>query len=203
MASSLNAAVLAIQGEIGTLQKNALNPHFKSKYLSLDALVEHVQPLLTKHGLIWTTSPSFARGDGQDSIPLLRYALIHADSGEKIEEAMPLLLEKQNAQGLGSALTYARRYALCAVLNIVADVDDDGEKAAKRKPVPVETVPEDFASQMRATKMKANDIRMWLQTEGGIDGEDDVAQMNHELPVFLNEIPVADQKKLLAWANGS
>jgi hypothetical protein len=45
---------------------------------------------------------------------------------------MPLLLSKNDAQGMGSAITYARRYALCAVLNLVADDDDDGARASRR-----------------------------------------------------------------------
>ena len=63
--------------------------------------------------------------------PALLYRLAHATTGEVLEGVMPLLLDKQNAQGLGSAITYARRYSLCAVLNIVADEDDDGQKASQ------------------------------------------------------------------------
>jgi hypothetical protein len=46
---------------------------------------------------------------------------------------MPLLLGKEDSQGFGSAITYARRYSLCAVLNLVADDDDDGHRASQRK----------------------------------------------------------------------
>jgi hypothetical protein len=192
MSKDLYAAVLAIQSEIGTLQKNAINPHFKSRYLSLDALVEHVQPLLTKHGLIWITRPA-ADADGR---PSLTYELIHAESGGQIVDFMPLLLDKQNAQGLGSAITYARRYALCAVLNIVADVDDDGNKAAEKKMAP--KTAEDFASKIRATGMKGTEIRAWLLTEGGFS-EGNLGAPG-DLKGFLNMMPAEKQIALLNWA---
>jgi hypothetical protein len=211
MANDLHTAVLKLQSEIGTLQKNAINPHFKSRYISLENLVEAVQPLLTKHGLIWHCYPSH-----YDGSPVLVYTLTHAESGEGMGAEMPLLLDKQNAQGLGSAITYARRYALCAVLNIVADVDDDGNKAST-KTTQIDATPDersakgtgaseanassDFASQLRATKMKATDIKAWLQTEGGHNKQ--VAELSGlTLAKFLNDLNEQEQGKLLAWANG-
>jgi hypothetical protein len=122
-------AILKVQAEVGTLPKDATNPHFKSKYTPLDTIVEHVGPILNKHGLIWLTLPT------RDELgPALTYRLQHAASGEKVEGTMPLLLTKQDPQGLGSALTYARRYSLCAVLNLVADDDDDGNAARNTQP---------------------------------------------------------------------
>lgn len=120
-------AMLAVQGEADTLPKDATNPHFKSRYTPLDTIVEKVGPLLTKNGLVWMAFP----GRDEHGDPALKYRLEHAPSGEFREGEMPLLLSKNDAQGQGSAITYARRYALCAVLNLVADVDDDGNKAAE------------------------------------------------------------------------
>jgi len=129
--ATLLEAILAVQGEVGTLPKTAMNPHFKSKYVPLDTIVEVVGPILNKHGLIWMTFPTMGMSTG---VPLLRYSLIHAATGEKIEDEMPLLLTKEDPQGLGSALTYARRYSLCAALNLVADDDDDGNAGSAPKP---------------------------------------------------------------------
>ena len=67
------------------------------------------------------------------SQPVLRYRLTHAATGEHIEDTMPLLITQPTPQGMGSALTYARRYSLCAVLNLVADADDDGQAAKPAK----------------------------------------------------------------------
>lgn len=115
-------ALLAVQRAAPKLQKDAINPHFKSRYMSLDSIVEKAMPLLSEHGLVWTTLPC---RDVQGE-PALRYRMIHAESGEELSETMPLLLAKPDPQGQGSAITYARRYSLVAVLNLVADEDDDG-----------------------------------------------------------------------------
>jgi hypothetical protein len=128
----LLTAILAVQGEAPTLAKNATNPHFKSKYTPLDTIVETVGPILHRHGLVWMTLP----GRDDRGEPALTYRLAHASSGEVLEGSMPLLLSKNDAQGMGSAITYARRYALCAVLNLVADDDDDGARAARQQAKP-------------------------------------------------------------------
>ena len=91
--------------------------------------------------------------------PSLRYQLTHAPSGEHVGDMMPLLVTQPTPQGMGSALTYARRYSLCAVLNLVADVDDDGgqpaapakrQAKAKAKPAPH---PLDSASDQQRKKI--------------------------------------------------
>jgi hypothetical protein len=125
---SLLAAILAVQAEAPTLKKNATNPHFKSRFAPLDTIVETIGPLLAKNGLVWLTKPSFDETSGE---PTLKYKLAHAPSKEAEEGEMKLLLSKGDPQGQGSAITYARRYALCSVLNLVADDDDDGARAAQ------------------------------------------------------------------------
>lgn len=124
---TLFEALLMVQGEMPSLAKKGRNPAFGSKYMTLDTIVETVQPILNKYGLVWMAFPTAYEGRAT-----LRYVLQHTASGEKVEDEMPLLNEKNNMQGLGSALTYARRYALCAVLNLVADEDDDGNKASEK-----------------------------------------------------------------------
>lgn len=126
----LYPALLAVQAEAPTLQKTAINPHFKSRFVPLEEVTEAVMPLLSKNGLVWTTLP----GHTENGSPVLQYALIHADTGEQLRGSMALLPAKADPQGQGSAITYARRYALMAVLGLVADEDDDGNKASKPKP---------------------------------------------------------------------
>lgn len=123
--TGLLEALRAVQAEAPTLPKDKTNPHFKSKYTGLDTIVEKVAPLLAENGLVWSTLPG-----GTHDAPTLAYRLAHARTGEVLEGVMPLLLDKTTAQGFGSALTYARRYALTSVLNLVADEDDDGNAAA-------------------------------------------------------------------------
>jgi hypothetical protein len=120
-------ALLKLQDAAPTLTKDASGQvgsrHYK--YTPLDTIVEKIGPLLVDNGLVWTTRPS-----GTAEAPTLVYELIHAESGEAIAGEMPLMIgEHPTSQALGSAITYARRYALTAVLNLVADEDDDGAAA--------------------------------------------------------------------------
>jgi hypothetical protein len=121
--TTMYEALLAVQKETPALQKNAINPHFKSKYISLDNLMEAILPILNKHNFVWLTFPTF------ENEPTLHYELVYTPSGEKIEGTMPLQARSASPQDQGSAITYARRYSLMAVLGLVADEDDDGEKA--------------------------------------------------------------------------
>lgn len=120
----LAQALHKFQSEAPALQRDKINPHFRSAYLSLEGLIGEVLPALNRAGLVVVQLPCVV--DGQ---PALRTRLIHAESGESIEETMLLLLAKSDPQGHGSGITYARRYALMAFLGLVADEDDDANAA--------------------------------------------------------------------------
>lgn len=122
---TLLTALSAFQAAVPPMPKDAKNPAFRSKYTSLDAIVERVGPILAENGLVWSTFPCVSDA----GIPSLRYSLSHAASGESTGGTMSLLLSKSDPQGQGSAITYARRYALTCVLNLAADEDDDGNAA--------------------------------------------------------------------------
>jgi len=123
--TGLLAALRAVQNDAPALPKDKTNPHFRSKYTGLDTIIETIGPLLNRHGLVWTALPS-----GTHDRPTLSYRLAHVETGEALDGTMPLLLDKPTAQAFGSALTYARRYSLCSVLNLVTDEDDDGNAAS-------------------------------------------------------------------------
>ena len=114
-------ALCALQADLPTIALDKINPHFKSKYASLAGIMTAVRPLLGKHGFSWVTTP----GIGE-----LRYSLRFRNGIEVACGAYPLPTEA-TPQALGSALTYARRYLVCAVLGIVADEDDDGNAATE------------------------------------------------------------------------
>src|SRR5215471_264575 len=124
---TLKQALVAFQAETPKLAKDGVNPHFSSKFTPLDTIVETIQPLLAKHGLAWAALPS----SDEHGQPTLTYMLIHGPSGEELRGTMPLMLAKNDPQGQGSGLTYARRYAISAVLNLVSDADDDGNAATR------------------------------------------------------------------------
>lgn len=153
--NDLAKALVAAQGEFPTVNKDSNNPFFKSKYAGLPEVMKAAGPTLTKHGLAVS---QFVTHEGGDS--LLQTYLIH-ESGQFITHAMPLLLTKQDAQGQGSAITYARRYSYMAVLGLVADEDDDGNAAsqgtskpasAPYKPRPAETAPARTGYKIEATE---------------------------------------------------
>lgn len=135
--ATIQSELLEIQREgIEGLTKDSKNPHFKNTYISLGKLMDKVLPVLNGHGIILTQAPSelFAA-------PALTTTLYHVESDTSITYTTPLMLEKDNPQGLGSAITYMRRYALMSILGLVADEDDDGEAASRGRTVnvPVDT----------------------------------------------------------------
>lgn len=132
----LASALSKFQGEIRNQANTADNPFFKSKYAPLSDVLSIVRPILSLHGLSIIQAPS---GDGGNII--VTTTLLH-ESGEFIEFA-PLVLkaDKPTAQGAGSAITYARRYALSAILGISSEDDDDGNHAEQVEGDKKETKP--------------------------------------------------------------
>lgn len=121
---NLAKALAKFHADPPKITRDKQNPHFKSRFTSLEHLIEATREPLAAAGLVWTAAP----GGTQDE-PTLEFALIHAASGEAREGSMPLLLAKRDQQALGSAITYSKRYALASVLNLAADEDDDGNAA--------------------------------------------------------------------------
>lgn len=130
MADNLWGALLAVQKEGISLQKNAINPHFKNKYISLDSLMTQVLPVLNAHGIVLLQQPTTVNGE-----PGLTTSLTLAETGESVVDTMPLILAKDDPQGQGAAITYARRYSLLSILGLVADEDTDGEGVKPRRVV--------------------------------------------------------------------
>ncbi len=123
----LFAALAAAQGEIENASKNAANPHFRSKYADLAEVLNTIRPVFAKHDLSLIQSPGY---DG--SIASVTTILAHK-SGGYLTGTASCVPAKSDAQGIGSATTYLRRYSAAAVAGI-AQEDDDGNSAAHNKP---------------------------------------------------------------------
>lgn len=123
----ISKALQKFQSEIKPVVKDTENPFFKSTYADLTAITEAIKEPLKKNGLCYTQT---MKSNGQN---ILKTILLHADSGEMIESECPLILVKQDMQSLGSAITYARRYSLSAILGLVTEDDDDGNRASGHK----------------------------------------------------------------------
>jgi hypothetical protein len=122
---NIAGALVKFQASVSKVAKEANNPFFKSKYASLANILDTIQKPLSECGLAISQFP-----DGN----ALTTIILHADSGEWMESSYVMPVAKQNdPQAMGSAMTYARRYALGSILNLNIDDDDDGEKAMGRQ----------------------------------------------------------------------
>ena len=126
--NELAAALAKAQGQMAGAKKDSDNPFFKSKYADLASVVEAIRGPFAEHGLSYIQAPIPTEGDWVQ----VETILLHA-SGQWITSIVDVPVSKGDAQGYGSALTYARRYGLSAIAG-VAPEDDDGNAAAKAKP---------------------------------------------------------------------
>lgn len=182
-------ALVKAQKAFGPALKTSSNPHFRSKYADLSACVEAVIDGLNNNG-IFLSQPSSECEDGV----IVETVFIH-ESGESWSAGkLHVPASKQDPQGYGSALTYARRYSLMAACGIAPE-DDDGNAATKakppQKPTPVASVPKhDFdalpmgkqvtlreASELPLEQCEAGDYASAFATIEalGLDSDDKVA----------------------------
>lgn len=121
----ISAALVKAQKQFAPALKTNTNPHFKSKYVGLDGCVEAVIDALNDNGIYL-----MQKNHPNDTGIAVETIFIH-ESGESISGGvLTVPADKQNPQGYGSALTYARRYSLMAACGIAPE-DDDGQAASK------------------------------------------------------------------------
>lgn len=121
-------ALAKAQTNMGKALKQANNPHFRNKYADLGNVMDACLPALNEAGI------ALIQPTGEDEHG--RYVetiLIHGESGEQLTCRVPLIVSKNDMQGYGSAVTYARRYGLMAMAGIAPE-DDDGHAASKAPP---------------------------------------------------------------------
>lgn len=127
--NNIYEAMSAVLGEIQDPVLDSVNPHFKSKYSSLPAVLQAIRPVASKHGL----SLVQLIDDGK-----LITKVCHVTGGEIVSSIN--LPTSGTMQALGSAITYARRYSLTALFGICGDEDDDGNQASTVKEKPTQQV---------------------------------------------------------------
>ena len=120
---NIAAALVAAQQEMGKAFKDANNPFFNSKYADLSSVMGACLPALNKNGIAVIQPQVYI--DNEDFV---KTVFLHT-SGETLETAVRLKVDKENMQGLGSAITYARRYGLMELAGLTPE-DDDGNAAA-------------------------------------------------------------------------
>lgn len=109
-------ALIKAQNEFKPLIRDKQNPFYKSNYATLDSVHKSTCEALKKHGLAIIQFM-----DGNELVSMLTHI-----SGQYISGKYPINPVKNDPQGIGSAITYARRYSYCAMLQIAPDEDDDG-----------------------------------------------------------------------------
>jgi hypothetical protein len=135
--AGLSKALAKAQGEVENASKSSANPHFKSKYADLAEVLNTVRPVFCANGLAFVQMPSFESG-----VVSVETLLTH-ESGEWISNVASAPVTKQDAQGVGSAITYLRRYSLAAFAGVAQEDDDanasigNQNKQAKKPSPPI------------------------------------------------------------------
>ena len=134
--TNLIKALSEAQGEFKSLVLDKTNPHFKSRYASLESMKNATMPALRKHGLTLNFFPATIEG-----VNYMEAMLMHT-SGEYILTRYIVCPEKNTMQGMGSAWTYLKRYIWGSVFSLYDDTNDDeeGESLAEKKSPPSKTI---------------------------------------------------------------
>jgi hypothetical protein len=167
---AIAAALAKAQAAFKPAVKDASNPFFKSKYCDLAGALDAVRDALSANGLALVQST-----DAGDKL-VLHTTLLHS-SGEWISGTYPITAVKTDPQGIGSAVTYARRYSLMALLGIAAE-DDDGEAAHGRTAKVDATTGEVKKAQPKWSDEQRTEIGHWFSAviQGVAEGERLVAE---------------------------
>lgn len=141
--NNIYTALAKAQGEFETATKNQKNPFFNSKYLTLGGVIEIIRKPFSKNGLSFLQFPTVKKEGNNSTTVIIRTVIAH-ESGETIENELSLPVtiggRISDAQAIGSAITYARRYSLQSLVGISADEeDDDGNSACANT---IETKPQ-------------------------------------------------------------
>ena len=134
-------ALIVFHLKVDTIRKDASNPFFKSKYASLSNILEAIDEPLIEAGLTFCQFPS-----GEYCLTTI---LMHGESGEFLQSTCEMKPVKNDPQGIGSVITYQRRYALSAILGLNIDDDDDANAAS-------------YVSQPQGINKLDNDGKTWL-----------------------------------------
>jgi hypothetical protein len=124
--AKLDAALAKAQGEISTAIKDSPNPAFKSKYADLSAVMEAIRPSLARNAISVTQWPIHSTDDRVHMVTRI------AHDGEWMRATFSMPVQKKDAHGYGSIVTYLRRYCIASCFGVISDVDDDGNAASSK-----------------------------------------------------------------------
>ena len=198
----LAKAMAAARKKFKTVKKDTINPFFKSKYADLAGVIEATETALAENDLIVVQSPRF---NGQTIT--VTTMLLHG-SGQWLRDDLQMPMSKFDAQGAGSAITYARRYSYQSFVNVAAEADDDGNAASgKEKAAQEATMPkpplrskngEDINPAAAFSKLFWAKAKAKGKTEIAV--REYIGSIGYE---STTEIPPLLQHDALAWADGT
>jgi hypothetical protein len=164
----LAAALVKAQASMGAAVKDSKNPHYRSSYASLSAVIDAVVPCLNEQGVAVMQLPHL-----DESYVQLTTILMHT-SGQMLSSTVATPMgKKQDAQAVGSAITYLRRYALQSIMGLPVE-DDDGNAASRRTVQPAarrslpstETTAARIASELEAAGLSVQAYTTWAGKAG-------------------------------------
>jgi len=194
--TNLIESLVKAQSEMTHAAFDQNNPHFKSKFASLKSVIDAIKPALNANGIFFMqVSHPLDHGVGIETI--------FCKADEKLSTGVVMVpVDKANAQGLGSALTYAKRYSLAMACGIAADVDDDGNGAAAAPPPPNSTgrKPQSVVATVIQEEGIVVDKKKCQEYVKGlveaINLSDDAG-----LKELVEELSADEDMKLAVWAN--
>jgi hypothetical protein len=159
----LSVALSKAQSQMCNANKSKDNPFFKSKYADLASCWDTCRKPLTDNGLA-ILQPIIANKDG---VIVVKTILTHGESGQYIESDLPMSPVKNDPQGVGSAITYARRYALMGMIGL-APSDDDGEAAMGRNKKDSNPIFDEIASCVKIDQLEPLRLKMEKMKDGPV-----------------------------------
>jgi len=155
--NELAGALSKAQGTMKSASKDGMNPHFKSKYATLDSIWEAIKEPLSQNGL------SISQLISQEADTTVMTTLLMHSSGQWIKSTVPVIAGKPTPQALGSSISYMRRYSLAAIVGVTVGDDDDANEAQKHYytatkkhyQAPVEKASVDYISEEQKAEIEA------------------------------------------------
>jgi len=157
-------------GEVANPKNTKVNPFHKSKYAPLDEVLNVVRPVMSKYGFSLLQIPTI-----KNTKVMINCLLMHKGGAFMTIEALEMPMTKPDAQGIGSSITYGRRYAVASLCGVASEEDDDGNTASglpnapkgDKPPVPQNTTPVNKEMSLAQAKARANaDAKALFDTKG-------------------------------------
>ena len=188
---NLIESLVKAQSEMTHAAFDQTNPHFKSKFASLKSVIDSVKPALNANGIFFMQiSHPMDNGVGVETVFM--------KGDEKLSSGVIVVpVDRANAQGLGSSMTYAKRYSLALACGISADEDDDGNGAAANPPQRKgQSV---VATVMQEEGIVVDEGKRQEYVKGlveAINKDDDAG-----LKELVEELSADSEMKIAVWAN--